>query len=274
MMGRVRHWSFAAVLAAVALSVAACGSTGSGPATISIGALRTAAGNSQASDTQTFEFTADIAGKGKQLTMKGSGTVASDGKTGHLTMTIPSLGQVEEIVTPDGIYMDMGSLFGSMLPDGKHWIFMSYADIAGKSGVDISKLQDQGQTSNQALEYLQATTGDVQKVGEDTVAGAPATHYTAHVDYGKFADEHMPNATPEQRAKLAKLGVVPMDVWINGDDRVVKMAFDIDASSMGSADATVRMTMEITAFGEPLDVTPPPADQVVSIDELRSSSAA
>ncbi len=190
-------------------------------------------------------------------------------------MTIPPVGDVQEIITPDGVYIDMGSLLGKMLPEGKQWLFMSRAEISGKSGVDLQQLGGQdSQTSTQALEYLQATTGDVEKVGEDTVAGAPATRYKTHMDYGKFSEEHMPNATAAEKAQIAKLGVVPMDVWINGDDRVVKMSFDVEGAGLGSAGGKMRMTMEITAFGEPLDVTPPPADQVITQSELDTSSAA
>ena len=34
------------------------------------------------------------------------------------------------------------------------------------------------------------------------------------------------------------------------------------------------MTMEITGFGEPLDVQAPPADEVISQSELQGSSTA
>ena len=264
-----------AVTLGLAFAATACGSSGTGPATISVATLRSAAANSQQADTQTFEFTADVDARGQQLSMEGSGIVASDGKTGKLTMKIGSVGAIEEIITPDGVYIDMGSLLGTKLPDGKRWLFMSSDEIAGQSGTAAQSLQgDTGQTSTQALEYLQATTGNVERVGEDTVNGAPATHYVTHVDYGKWSEEHMPDATTAEKAKVAKLGVVPMDVWINGDDRVVKLSFDVDAASFGGDGARMKMTMEITGFGEPLDVQAPPADEVISQSEVQGSSTA
>ena len=259
----------------LALAATACGSGGTGPATISIATLRSAATNSQQAETQTFEFTADVDAKAQQLAMTGSGIVAGDGKTGKLTMKVGSVGEIEELITPDGVYVDMGSIMCTKLPDGKRWLFMSSDEIAGQSGGGAQAPQaDTGQTSTQALEYLQATTGDVEKVGEDTVNGAPATHYVTHVDYGKWSEEHMPDASAAERAKVAKLGVVPMDVWINGDDRVVKLSFDVDASGFGGDGARMKMTMEITGFGEPLDVQAPPADEVVTQSELQGSSTA
>jgi hypothetical protein len=271
---RVRRCTLVVLIGAVAVLAAACGS-GSGPATISIGTLRAAAANSQAADTQTFAFTMGITSKGQHVDMTGSGTVASDGSAGHMTMDMGDLGKIEAIVTPDGLYYDMGALLGDKLPAGKRWVYMSYDALSQKSGQDFRQLQDQSnQNSTKALEYLKSTTGDVEKVGDDTVAGRPATHYVTHLDYAKFAEEKMPDATAAEKAQIAKLGTVPMDVWIDGDDRVVKMRFEMDGSSLGSSGGSVTMTMEITAFGQPVDATPPPADQVIDISELLGTSTA
>lgn len=84
----------------------------------------------------------------------------------------------------------------------------------------------------------------------------------------------MPDATAAERAKVARLGIVPMDVWIDGHDRVVKLQFDVDASGTAGAGARMKMTMQITGFGGPLDVQPPPADEVVTQAELGGSSTA
>jgi hypothetical protein len=145
--------------------------------------------------------------------------------------------------------------------------------MAAKSGQDLRKLKDQNQSSTQALEYLQSTSGNVEKLGEDTVNGASATHYRADIDYAKFADEKMPDATDAQRAKIAKLGKVPMDVWIDGNDRVVKLSFEMDGSSMGADGASIKMTMEITGYDVPLDVQTPPADEVISASDLQGTSS-
>ena len=260
------------VVGVLAVVAAGCGS--SGPATISIGTLRAAAANSQDAKTQSYEFTADVTAKGEHITMKGSGVVATDGSSGTLTMDVPPVGAIEERITPDGFYIDMGSLGAGKLPEGKHWLFLSYDDMAAKSGQDLRKLEQQNQSSTQALEYLQSTSGNVEKVGEDTVNGAPATHYRADVDYAKYAAEKMPDATDAQRAKIAKLGKAPMDVWIDGHDRVVKLSFEMDGSAMGTDGASIKMTMEITGYDEPLDVQAPPADEVISASALQGSSTA
>ena len=64
-----------------------------------------------------------------------------------------------------------------------------------------------------------------QKLGDDTVGGQHATHYRASIDYAKVADK-LPDAAARRRDELAKLGTVPADVWIDDQDRVVKMHLD------------------------------------------------
>jgi len=98
----MKRW-IAVLSTALALSAIACGSGGSGPATISIGTLRAAAANSQDANTQSYEFTADVTSKGDHVTMKGSGIVATDGSSGTLTMDVPPIGAIDERITRDGV---------------------------------------------------------------------------------------------------------------------------------------------------------------------------
>ena len=52
----------------------------------------------------------------------------------------------------------------------------------------------------------------------------------------------------------------PVDVWIDDQDRVVKLR--------GSVPQNGEITFEVTAFGVPVDVQAPPADQVVQLPGL------
>ena len=113
---------------------------------------------------------------------------------------------------------------------------VSLDELQQRSGTDFGGLADQAQSSGpqQGLEYLEGLSGDVVKVGDDTVAGQHATHYRASIDYAKVAAK-LPDSAAGQRDKLAKLGKVPADVWINDDDHVVKMHLAIDAGSLGAS---------------------------------------
>jgi len=264
-----RRGGLVGVVLALTMVAAACGSGGGANAVVSIKTLQAAASNTQAEESSRFVMDMTVKGGGGDgLTIHADGVMAGDGKTGSITASMPMFGTFEERIVDGVMYMDFGDLpFASKL-DGKRWVKLSLDDLKNKAGLDLGAL-DQSNGPQQGLEYLQGLSGDVTKVGEDTVAGRPATHYRATLDYSKLADE-MPGASDAMREALSKLGSVPADVWIDGNDHVVKMHLTMDASGFGTAAGAVDMTMEITDFGVPVDVQAPPADQTVDLLELNS----
>ncbi len=81
------------------------------------------------------------------------------------------------------------------------------------------------------------------------------------IDYQKLAQEKFAQSTPDVRAQVAALGTRNADVWIDGSDRVVKWAQDLDVTQDGQT-IHESITYVITAFDVPVDVQAPPADQV------------
>ena len=62
---------------------------------------------------------------------------------------------------------------------------------------------------------------------------------------------------------------MPVDVWIDEQDRVVKLQMTMPSRRVaGAGGGTIEMTMEITEFGVPVDVQAPPPEEVVPIGEL------
>jgi hypothetical protein len=162
----------------------------------------------------------------------------------------------------DGFPIPVGQI-----PAGKHWVRIDFGDLAQASGLDLNMLREQAQSSTptQGLAYLQGLSGAVERVGDDTVHGAHATHYRAFIDYANTVDE-LPGLTADARARLSTLGTVPADIWIDDNNRVVKMQFAVDGSAFGGGHA--EMTMEISDFGAPVDIEPPPPDEVINFSEL------
>jgi hypothetical protein len=172
------------------------------------------------------------------------------------------------------MYLDMGNFPGAAnkLPDGKHWLAISFDALKDKTGIDYQQLLDQAQQSSptQGLQYLQGLSGDVTTVGDDTVNGEHAVHYRASIDYSKLGD-NLDSFPADVRSHLNALGPVPVDVWINDDDQAVKVHMALDGAMMGLPGAgSVDMTMEMSDFGAPLDVQAPPADETTDISALTS----
>ena len=138
----------------------------------------------------------------------------------------------------------MGSrLVASELPEGKQWVSVSLDELAVTDRHRFSAAARPGGelVRSRACEYLQGLSGDVEKIGDDTVGGEHATHYRASIDYAKVADEVAEHRRPICAGKLAKLGTVPADVWIDDQDRVVKMHFTIDGSALGAGAGTAEL---------------------------------
>jgi hypothetical protein len=64
-------------------------------------------------------------------------------------------------------------------------------------------------------------------------------------------------------------GSVPVDVWIDDQDRVVKIETTVAPGSVAPfGNGSVSMTLEVTEFDVPVDVAPPPDDQVSDLGDL------
>jgi hypothetical protein len=266
-----RRGALAGIVVALAVAVAGCGGGGGSDASgasVSIKTLQAAVSNSQAAESSRFTMDLAVDAAGQSTTIHGEGVVAGDGKNGQITMTIPSAGTLEERIVDGTVYMNFGDLLDTDL-GGKQWVKIGLDDLQQQSGGALGDLADQAGSNGpqQGLEYLQGLSGDVEKVGDDTVAGEHATHYRASIDYAKVA-EKLPEESTKARDELTKLGTVPADVWINDDDQVVKMQFAIDGSAFGSTGGKIEMTMEITDFGVPVDVQAPPEDETIDFSSL------
>ena len=259
--------------------LAACGggTGGDRAASVSAKTLQLAAANS--SEAESSRFTSNIAvtvaGETVELEMTGVGT--GDGRTMSIVMTMPELGSFEFRIVDGVVYIDFGAIpeAAAELPPGKTWVAFDVEELAGVDEGTLRSLSEQAQqnTPKQGLESLEALSGDVEDLGPDTVGGKPATHYRGAIDYTKISeDAELPESMHEAFASLGDSGPVPVDVWIDDQDRVVKMQFAMDIPVVrGGPRGRMEMRMEFTEFGVPVDVQAPSADEVVSYDELTTT---
>lgn len=125
---------------------------------------------------------------------------------------------------------------------------------------------DSGADPTQVLSYLKSATSKVERVGSEQVRGTPTTRYAATFDAAKLTAE-----APEEFQGFAdEMGLSfpkPADVWIDEQGRLRKIHYAITMKvpkEMGAPASTMtnELTMELYDFGVPVDVRPPPADQV------------
>jgi hypothetical protein len=117
------------------------------------------------------------------------------------------------------------------------------------------------------LAYLRATSGKIEKVGTEKIRGVETTHYRAKVDLDKVAAQAPPSLRKTYRASIQSLkqglgtDTIPVDVWVDGDNLVRRLAEHLPVAQGGKIDFSV----DFYDFGAPVSIAPPPASETLDL---------
>ncbi|WP_037680493.1 hypothetical protein [Streptomyces griseus] len=288
-----RRVALSVVVAMTLTGVAACSSSGGsdgggkddgraagkGTARVSpIAALRSAEKSTDKADSARVEATTVM---GSTMSLKSKGTLAwSDGLNGSLTLTYTG-GTASEMMRTqlgttsmqarylsDAYYAKMGDKFAAQA-GGKHWIRYAYDDLeklAGSSGAFLGD-QMRNTTPNQSVKLLLAS-GDVKKVGEETVRGVRATHYAGTVEVADLATKNSSLSAGQLAAlhrQLEQAGVTTetIDIWVDDQDLLVKK---VEKGEMATGELT--QTAYYSDYGVKVSTQAPPADDTEDFKAL------
>lgn len=225
------------------------------------------------------------------LTMHGTGAFAFHGRpAGEMQLSVAAPGgtstSIDERIVGTVIYM-RSPILSREIPGSKPWIEFDLQKIGKKMGINFGALMNSSTTSDptQSLAYLQAASNSIQNLGTESVGGVTTTHYHAVVDMRKAMKVMVARAPRPDKAAvrstyqnlLAQTGITtyPMDVWVDGQGLVRKMHLQMPVATSGGE--SMDMTMQLSDFGAPVNVSPPPASQVTNLLRLlqhqRSSAA-
>lgn len=268
----------------LALALAACAEDGGG-----LGRVAEAATTTTDAQTARFSVATELEGTDDPMlaeagSTQGEGVIDFEANRGQLTMQLPDMSGA----MPDDAPAD-GEDPMADLPSELVTVFdadVVYTQVATEEGmrwlrIDVTEMAGGAQTGNQdptaGLELLRGAD-DVEEVGEEEVRGDATTHYRATLDLERARDE----APEEQRAAMdqaiAQLGSneLPVEVWLDEEDRVRRMRYaidlaqmEIDAAGDAALQGTITTTMEFWDFGVEVDVSPPPDEEVVTLEELQ-----
>lgn len=176
-----------------------------------------------------------------------------------------------EVRVVDGVfYMDLGDLGDEAeeLTDGKRWLKLDFSGLAGMLGDDA--VSSESSNPVDGLEALRGVSSDVTEVGTETLRGVETTHYRATIDLAKALADAPAGARDGARDLLERAGTptIPVDVWLDAQDRVRKYTMQVDGSSFGAESSSVAVTYEFYDFGAPVDVSAPPADEVADLGSM------
>lgn len=253
----------APLLLAAPLVLAACGG-GSSTARVNVDPVAFVKQSAQKTARMPSEHTtmaATVSVGSMKLTMSGSGDYVNATKRGQMTMHVSAAGhdiQMGEVMDGTTIYV-RSPMLGSQLPRGKTWMKLDLQKVGASQGIDYSSLM--GQSPTHALEQLGAA-GSVSSVGTETIDGDETTHYrVTNLDISK-----LPQGAKIQALVHPKYD--PIDVWIgNKDGYVHRVSMSFTYSAAGQS-GSMEMRIDLSKFGETVDVAVPPANEVLDATSL------
>ena len=208
----------------------------------------------------------------------------------HMRFAFPKtlgmdIGSMEMTLEAGPVIYLRSPAFTEMLGAPTPWIKIDPATVPGMAG-QLGSLTGGQSDPTGSLTMLYGLI-DVTEVGAETIDEAQATHYRATFDLSK-ALEQIPAAHREalqqaidglkQQTGGQDLTNMPIDIWVEDDGYLKRLQYLLEipggtTGDGGSFGSSFGMTMTLSNVGDPVDIQPPPADQVTDILDLAPSAA-
>ncbi len=268
------------ILFVVVAALAAAGCGGGGGGSLSFDPAASAASTSNAKSAK-VAFDTSIEGSGQTLHMTGSGTVDFQNQAATMIFDVGDLlrgsglpaspGEKWTILTEGLVLYMHAPTLAQQLPGGKQWLKLDVEAVAKSRNVNLGQFRQLTQSDpSQMLTYLRATSGKIEKVGSEDIRGVATTHYRAHVDLDKVADQAPPKLRKTFRTSIQSLErglgshTLPVDVWIDGDNLVRRLQEHLSVAGSGKVDFSV----DFYDFGTSVSITPPPASETLDLGKV------
>jgi hypothetical protein len=232
-------------------------------------------------------------GVGRPMHMTGDGAIDNKTRKGRMTIDMldlvrqsggqidPNGGKADEIINRFTVWMRWPPATAK-LGGGKEWLKMDLQKIGEKQGFDFSALAGaQGDPTSQ-LDQLRAVSGDVEVIGDETVRGAPTTHYGATIDLRRYpqvapaGDRERVRKSVDRLIELSGSSTIPTEIWVDHrSHRIVRSRF-VSQYKVPQGGGTMKMdvTMELYDFGVRVTGTdPPPPETVADAADLPGAGA-
>jgi hypothetical protein len=258
------------IMAAVAVLAAGCGTLQAPAVALSAAVANTAATTSRVAVSTT------MSGPGMTTTITATGEFDYAHPRGVLRMgggLAP--GGVEVRYLPPRLYVKFAGTAGVPVPEGKAWVEMSLPSQAADGSLPFLPLGDVNASPMDLLAALTAIASKVTDLGPATIRGVAVTHYRVTVDLAKAEAHQRPRARAEFHAFASSLdsATLPVDVWVDGQARVRRIAISLPMPPGSGMPAGLRVSeaVDYYDFGVPVRVSAPPASEVMSASQFSPS---
>jgi len=165
-------------------------------------------------------------------------------------------GNFDAVALPTEFYVKLPP--AQAIEPGKPWVRATPngTDPVSKAmGPALAQIQD---ASDPLDNVTDAGATTIAGSTDEALDGTPAVRYVLRIDLTKGAKDASTSET------FTKLGVRTLEpiVWLDGQDRLLR--FELTVRSPAGV-STLEVSARYRAWGEPVDITPPPADQVATV---------
>jgi hypothetical protein len=188
-------------------------------------------------DVDTAHMTMKMTGQGQQVQIEGDSKLDPATPASKMSMSMAGV-NLDLILLDKKVYVK--GIPGQA--DATKWTVLDADSAMAKDLGSSAKQLDPARLYD---EFDKAVT-DVKHVGEETVDGEKLTKYELTMDTKSLPD------LPAEAGQLPK--TLTYTAWLDGKDRIRKVTFEL----MG-----MKADIGMSKYGEPVDITAPPADQTV-----------
>jgi hypothetical protein len=238
------------------------GGSGEASAAEAVATAATQTINAHSADVS-MSMRASTTGLDESLSATGSFDFAQ--KAGTMSVAIPAGGSQyteQEILDGSTIYVNVSGLCSCLAPS-KPWVSMP-EDQTATSATDVTTLDP-----NALLHQLQSVGGLVTSLGQTGYEGSPAIGYEATLPASAL--ESVMGALPSSSGQSTDgldLPDMTIDIYVTENDLLKALVVPTYSFDMAGQAISVDMTLTFSNYGTAVNVTPPPADQVESIQEF------
>ncbi|MCD6020392.1 MAG: hypothetical protein K0R20_102 [Actinomycetia bacterium] len=232
------------------------------------------------------ELRMSMSAEGQSFSITADADVDNATKQAAMTMDLGMMGGEMEMVMDDGVlYMRSPAFEGAPTP----WVSFDPSKMDPAAAAQFGGF-GAGTTDPSAYAGLFAGVFDVKASGEADIDGIATTRYTGTIDLQKvlegFAEvvgedadaktTEQLEAAVEQFEALGIDGKIPFQIWIDDQDLPRRQRITMDFGDLvpGTGDAQVEMTVDYSAFGEPVDVELPKASEVTDVTKMLTDAGA
>lgn len=188
----------------------------------------------------------------------------------HLRREMGGLGSIPLVnrLLPEAVEMihDGRDTYLRLPVDGERsWVRLSDADNDAAAGPGATA---PGLTNPAAaLALLHVLDGMPEVRGEETVRGQPSTRFRVLIDLDRAIEGLSGRAQDVARAlrQLRGSNRLPMDVWLDDDDRVTRLRYAVRPELPTIGPLTITSDLELYDFGTPVDIQTPAPGEIVDV---------